>query len=418
MRSRMIGMVSACLLVALAARASAEPPATADGLPVFPGSVLLSDDKSQFGPTMTRLDRKYSTERPASEVLDFFKKRLATNPERAYSAAAALAPGGVSGVLTMAGTTGSRLLWSAKDAAGSTSTFALEIVDQSGQTQITLNVTITAAAAAKGTGQTAGLVQLGQKAQSQTAAVQQAVNTAEAQDLLGTAKTGTPKQVQATLDAGAKITDRDLTGNTALMIAAASNPDPAVLTLLLKAGAGINETDSLGETALMFAASNSTAEIVSTLLSAGAKVQPETVPGATALYLSAFNPHPGVVTALVRAGADVHLRLASLSQTPLLAAVQARNLVAVQELLKVGAASDLKGPDGPRALADAVTNPKLETLQALIKAGADVNAKDTDRVPRRSWTPPPQRWMIRRSTDCSWMPGRGSTRPTRSERAH
>ena len=69
-----IATLAVCFL-ALAARARAEPPATADGLPAFPGSVLQSDDKSQLGP-MTRLDRKYSTARPAREVLDFYTEAL------------------------------------------------------------------------------------------------------------------------------------------------------------------------------------------------------------------------------------------------------------------------------------------------------------------------------------------------------
>jgi ankyrin repeat protein len=128
----------------------------------------------------------------------------------------------------------------------------------------------------------------------------------------------------------------------------------------------------------MFAAYGNTATIVSALLHAGSDVKAESEPGLTSLWLAAENPHPGVVSALVKAGADVHYRFTRVAQTPLLAAVHAGNPVALSELLANGADADLKGPDGMQALVRAVTiRPKLEIISALIKAGVDVNGKET-----------------------------------------
>ncbi len=408
----------ALLFFAFSARASAAPPATETDFPPFPGSVLLSDEKNQFSPAMTRLNRTFSTEASGDEVFEFYRTRLATPAQKPYAMAATLKPGETSGVAAMTGAVygksflstapeeikrafskrrkaagtdwvqGASFLWSSKDAGGVARSFSLDIRDQSitdddppryeQKTQITLNVTITAATAA-GTGSIAGLKQLGQKSQDQMDATQKAVDETFARDLFEPAKSGTPQQVLAALKAGGKIEERNLGGVTPLMTAAANNPDPQVISVLLKAAAAVNGVSSTSFTPLMYAAMGNTAAVVTALIRAGADVKAQTVPGATPLWMAAGNAHPGVITALVKAGADVHLRLASLAQTPLLLAVESSNPVAVLELLDKGAGTDLKGADGVRSLASAVTKrPKLDIIAALIKGGADVNGKDSD----------------------------------------
>jgi ankyrin repeat protein len=419
MKSPLLALCAALLFFALAVRVSAVPPATERDFVPFPGSDLVSDDSNQPSPTMTLLTRTYATEASADEVFLFYKARLATKTEKKYVMAATLAPGEVSGVAAMTGAVygksflstasqeiragfakrkkaadpdwvkGARFLWSSKDASGGTRSFSLEVMDQSvtdddpslyrQKTEITLKVTVSAKSAATAEDQMAGMIQLGQKSQSQMEATENTVKTTFAQDLFEPAKSGTPQQVQAALKAGGKIEDRDLGGATALMYAAGTNPDPEVISVLLKAGAGANDRDSMGMTPLMYAAAGNNAKIVSALLRAGADVHAETQPGAACLFYSAQNPNPGVVSALVKAGADVHLRFAKLAETPLLGAIRASNPVVVLELLSLGAASDLKGPDGVRALASAATDrPKPEIISALLKGGADVNGKDDD----------------------------------------
>jgi len=50
-------------------------------------------------------------------------------------------------------------------------------------------------------------------------------------------RTGTPQQVQAAINQGADLEARDKEGMTALMYAAALNPNAEVIMRLLKAGA-------------------------------------------------------------------------------------------------------------------------------------------------------------------------------------
>ena len=51
--------------------------------------------------------------------------------------------------------------------------------------------------------------------------------------------TGTQHRAQAAIDQGAAVSARSLDGVTSLMLAAAVNPNPKVLTTLLKAGMDI-----------------------------------------------------------------------------------------------------------------------------------------------------------------------------------
>jgi ankyrin repeat protein len=421
MKSPLLVVYVAALLCAVTARVSAAPPATEADFPAFPASVLLSDEKNQLNPVMLMLNRAYTTDASADDVFKFYDTQLSTTPKKAYVVAATLAPGEVSGVAAMTGAVygrgflkssteeirlafskrtkaagadwvqGARFTWSSKDQGGGTRSFALEIMDQSitddnpphyrQKTRITLKVTTILKSSAGAEGSPAGLVQLGQQSQAQMAATQGAVEKVFAQDLFEPAKSGTPQQVLAALKAGGEIEGRSW-GITPLMAAAATNPDPEVVSVLLKAGADVKSIATTGAvlygaTPLMHAAAWNTVEIVTALLRAGSDVKAEAELGLNSLWLSASNRHPGVVTALVKAGGDVHSRFVRMGQTPLLAAVEAGNPVALSELLTNGAGTDLKGPDGMLALTNAVTvRPQLEIISTLIKAGVDVNRKE------------------------------------------
>ena len=65
-----------------------------------------------------------------------------------------------------------------------------------------------------------------------------------AQDIFTLAESGTPEQIQAAINAGAKIDDRDNDGETPLMYAAWFNENPEVIKLLLDAGARIDDKDN------------------------------------------------------------------------------------------------------------------------------------------------------------------------------
>jgi ankyrin repeat protein len=91
--------------------------------------------------------------------------------------------------------------------------------------------------------------------------------------------------VQAAINQGAYVNDKDESGWTPLMYAAGHNKNPEVITVLLKAGADLNaQEDHRGKTPLIVAAwRNYNPEVIVTLLKAGANVKAQDHFGATAL---------------------------------------------------------------------------------------------------------------------------------------
>ena len=80
--------------------------------------------------------------------------------------------------------------------------------------------------------------------------------TAESERFLQLCAIGSYQEVANAIKAGANVNAKDDSGWTALMIAAANNQNPEVITALLKAGANINAKDKHGWTALDYARDN------------------------------------------------------------------------------------------------------------------------------------------------------------------
>ena len=120
------------------------------------------------------------------------------------------------------------------------------------------------------------------------------------------AATGQWMRSRDALRSSSEITKGDANGVTALMLAAGSNHDPAVISLLVGAGAPVSVKSVIGESPLIFAAEyNPNPDIALTLLKAGADLEDRDGLGRTALMAAAWgNPNPAVVLALLKAGAN------------------------------------------------------------------------------------------------------------------
>ncbi len=151
------------------------------------------------------------------------------------------------------------------------------------------------------------------------------------------------------------------------------------------------------DTPLHFATQLSVATIVSTLVKEGARVNARNDDGNTPLHHAApWSKAPAVVATLLKAGAQVNAREEYCGETPLHeVAAHSESPAAVAELLKAGAdvnawsrklvmirykALGFKDHDyywiaTPLHLA-AKNNKNPEVITFLVKAGADVNAKD------------------------------------------
>ena len=178
------------------------------------------------------------------------------------------------------------------------------------------------------------------------------------------AQSGVEQVVARLLDAGADLSMRTTTGATPLMLAAASGSASAV-NLLLARGADVNATEKAhDQTALMFAAAKGRADVVRALLARGAEH------GRTTKIID--------LEALTAAPGEEALNQQQAQQPPTAGAPRAAAAPAppaeIAGLNRPYRYNELIGKQGGlTALLLAARQGTLETVQALLEGGADIN---------------------------------------------
>lgn len=230
--------------------------------------------------------------------------------------------------------------------------------------------------------------------------------------------------------------------NRPMIAWAAQSGSVEIVQALIEAKADINAIDGIGQTALMRAIDMDQVNVVEALIKGKADVNFQTPDGKTALMMAVSNDKPVLVKALIEAGADTNavtsdnqspaliaaqngteeskaiisllgeakanLNVSNAAYTPLTYAIEQGNKSLVEALLKAGADPNAKSEGGRapltlsmdypeifQVLLDAKSNPNitnsmgqpalfvaieqgaLDKAEALIKAGADVNLKDS-----------------------------------------
>ena len=267
---------------------------------------------------------------------------------------------------------------------------------------------------------------------------------------------GNTAMVELLLKAGADARQVEPDGETLLMEASGVGVLP-VVQLLLRHGADVSARDAhYDQTALMFAARAGHAGIVAELLAAGARpeaatrigpapafIPPNSVPGfgfgvgilrggvpadrgrrepqpggLTSLHYAARHNHVEVARLLLQAGAPIDAREAN-DITPLLMAISNDNIEAAHYLLGRGADVNARDWYGRTPLWEAVNvrnlyvhnstfktdidrGPVLQLIQALIAAGADVNARTKE-------TPPFRHHLLEITGSLEWVDFTGQT---------
>jgi excisionase family DNA binding protein len=192
-------------------------------------------------------------------------------------------------------------------------------------------------------------------------------------------------RVQALIEEGADVNERDASGRTALMIAA-NRGHTYVVQLLLERGADANARDNQGLTALEAAESRGFQRIVSLLSKfiaypaqqeAGSNWQSNASASRLSLHRAVDEGDFSALLSLIETGADVNAR-SNDEWTPLMLATIKGHTSMIEALLKNGADVNARNKKGWTALMFAVSMSDIEAMRILLMHGANINARDRE----------------------------------------
>ena len=191
--------------------------------------------------------------------------------------------------------------------------------------------------------------------------------------LVDAAKRNEAAAVRALLDEGLDVNARHPDGSTALLWAVYYDDDDTV-GVLLGAGADANAANEYGEAPLSLAASKRNRAIAATLLDAGADPHAVKPSGETVLMAAARAGSLAVVELLLPRGVDVNAREPDRRQTALMFAAAGRHRDVAEALVAAGADVNAASTGGSTALHFAVQQTDIPTARLLLDAGASVHA--------------------------------------------
>ena len=175
--------------------------------------------------------------------------------------------------------------------------------------------------------------------------------------------------------------------SAAILRAAASNPNPAVLGFLLDSGA--DPAAAVSELLHRAARLNSNPAAIELLMNRGAQVaalEGMFPPSWTALHRAArWNANPAVAHRLAELGAEIGATDAMSSATPLHLAARFSPPAVVEALLAVGADASAVDDGGATPLLSARLNPRAGVQAALLAAGASPFLLPAKRLADPEW---------------------------------
>lgn len=150
---------------------------------------------------------------------------------------------------------------------------------------------------------------------------------------------------------------------------------PTMVQFLIAHGADVNQTDRDGWTPIIQAAYLDSAEDVKILVAHGADPSAQSKQGLTALSIATQYGKNDAAVALIEAGADPSRPVGEGGYTPLMLATANHAEPVVQALLKKGVDVNARNSGGVTALMIAAANSRADMVEILVRAGANVTAQ-------------------------------------------
>jgi quinoprotein dehydrogenase-associated probable ABC transporter substrate-binding protein len=172
----------------------------------------------------------------------------------------------------------------------------------------------------------------------------------------------------------ASVSAQDLQGETPLHHAIVM-AEPPMVEFLIAHGADPNERDRDGWTPIMTAAYLDSAEDVKILAAHGADANALSKQNLSPLGIAAQYGKNNAAVALLEVGADPAKPVGEGGYTPLMLATANHAEPLVQALIKKGADVNAKNSGGVTALMIAAANGSADMVQLLVRAGANVKAQ-------------------------------------------
>jgi len=191
------------------------------------------------------------------------------------------------------------------------------------------------------------------------------------------------KKAEALINAGADVNVQDCKKRTPIQLAI-SMGEVGVFKALLNAGADLNTIDKWGNTPIHGAIWSRF--ILRTLIDNDSNVNARNHDGEIPLYVAAQHARQMEIEDLLGAGADVNATTRS-GLTPLHIAASHHNYYSqhsaeesIKILLKAGAIIDKADPKGRTPIHYAAQHGEVEAIEELVNAGADVNVGDIEKI--------------------------------------
>ena len=210
----------------------------------------------------------------------------------------------------------------------------------------------------------------------------------------------TLEKIKDLINTNENINTKGKNGDTILMLAAAFNNNPDTIKVLLRSGADVNVTNNQGWTPLMSALandSNSNTQIIKMLVDAGADVSIKNKNGRTARDFAIRKKDPAIQKL-----ADTLLFTSDNPTNDLLNIIKdSRTTVAqIEALINAGADINAKDKQGNSILMQAAKyNSNIKVIKTLINLGADVNIKNDKGQSTEDFVKKNPNPLIQRTTD-------------------